>query len=279
LNQYKNVVFLFEIDLASLLFFQSLSQISDDETSIETRQEEETAQDPSGKIMTPWTFSIKFSYDTQFTFESLIFAIGEDGDLELLTQGPAPKRLAPVYGQASYLLTNSSTLAGACLGLNPYTGSYHRAATTTQRIPIGAPIFQPSAGTSSSSTSTTSLDQDSTDNYPKIGGSTYWNSPDEGRLIIMVSPVRAPSQNSFSRYPTIGRSEASDARTPNEEMIWNLNLNFNVVWLQTIMESIQCMASKGSPLVALAKQGAEAANYIIGERSTDNPRGEPSIGN
>jgi hypothetical protein len=228
--------------------------------------------------MTPWTFSIKFSYDTQFTFWSLIFAIGEDEDLELLTQGPAPKCLAPVYGQASYLPTNSSTLAGACLGLNPYTWSYHPA-TTTQRILIGAPIFQPSAGTSSSSTSTTSLDQDSTDNYPKIGGSTYWNSADEGHLIIMVAPVRAPSQNSSSRYPTIGRSEAFDARTPNEEMIRNLNLNFNVVWLQTIMESIQCMASKGSPLVALAKQGAEAANYIIGERSTDNPRGEPSIGN
>jgi hypothetical protein len=30
----------------------------------------------------------------------MMFAVGEDENLELLTQGPAPKRLAPVYGQA-----------------------------------------------------------------------------------------------------------------------------------------------------------------------------------
>jgi hypothetical protein len=60
-------------------------------------------------------------------------------------------------------------------------------------------------------------------------------------------------------------------------MIHNLNLDFNAMWLQTIMESIQCMAAEGSPLVTLAEQGAEAANFIIAERSTGNPRGEPSI--
>jgi hypothetical protein len=62
-------------------------------------------------------------------------------------------------------------------------------------------------------------------------------------------------------------------------MIWNLNLDFNVVWLQTIMESIQCMTPEGSPLVTLAQQRAEVANYVIVERSADNPQGEPSIGN
>jgi hypothetical protein len=45
------------------------------------------------------------------------------------------------------------------------------------------------------------------------------------------------------------------------------------------MKSIQCMAPKGSPLVALAQQGVEAANYIIAERSVDNTRREPSVGN
>jgi hypothetical protein len=40
----------------------------------------------SGKIMAPWTFSIKFSYSTQFTFRSLMFAAGEDKNLKLLTQ-------------------------------------------------------------------------------------------------------------------------------------------------------------------------------------------------
>jgi hypothetical protein len=136
--------------------------------------------------MAPWTFSVKFPYDTQFTFESLMFAAGEDGNLKLLTQGPAPKRLTPVY-EAPYLLARSSTSGGACSGLNPYVRPYHRAARTTQGIVIGAPIFQPLARTSRSSTLASSPDQDSTNDYPKIRGSTCWNSADEGCLIIMVA--------------------------------------------------------------------------------------------
>jgi hypothetical protein len=202
--------------------------------------------------MAPWNFDIKFLYDTWFTFGSLMFAVGEDGSLGLLTQGLTPKRLAPVYGQAPYLLANSSTLGGFCSDLNRYVEPYHCAAKTTQGIPIRAPIFQPSVGTSSSSTSAASPDQDSTNDYPEIGGSTCWNSTNEGRLIIMEALAGAHSQDSSSRYPTIGRSEAFDAQMPNDRMIRNLNLDFNVIWLQTIMESIQCMAPKGSPLVALA---------------------------
>jgi hypothetical protein len=97
-----------------------------------------------------------------------------------------------------------------------------------------------------------SLDQDSTDDYPEIGGSTYWNSAEEGHLIIMVAPAEAPSHNNSIRHPTIRRSEASDARTPNAGMIRNLNSDFNIVRLQTIMELIQRIAPEGSPLVALA---------------------------
>jgi hypothetical protein len=70
--------------------------------------------------MTPWTFSVKFPYGTQFTFGSLLFDVREDENLELLTQGPVPKKLAPVYGHAPYLPTSSSTSGGACSGLNPY---------------------------------------------------------------------------------------------------------------------------------------------------------------
>jgi hypothetical protein len=65
----------------------------------------------------------------------------------------------------------------------------------------------------------------------------------------------------------------------NDGMIRSLNLNFNATRLQTIMKSIQHMTLESSPLVALAQQGAEATNYVITEWSTDNPRGEPSIGN
>jgi hypothetical protein len=158
----------------------------------------------------------------------LIFATGEDGNLKPLTQGPAPKCLTPVYEQASYLPASSSTSCGVCLGLNSYVGPYHHAAKINQGIPIGAPILHPSVGESSSSSSVTSLDQDSTDDYHE---STCWNSANEGCLIIMVASAGAPSHNSSSRYPTIGRSEASDARTPSDGMIWNLNPDFNVVRL------------------------------------------------
>jgi hypothetical protein len=169
--------------------------------------------------MAPCTFNIKFPYDTQFTFGSLMFAAGEDENLELLTQGPTPKCLTSVYEQAPYLLMISSTSGSACSGLNPYVGPYNRTAKTTQGIPIGAPIFQPSAGTSSSSSSVASPGQESSYDYPKIGGSTCWNSANEGHPIIMVALTRAPSHNSSSRYPTIGRSEASDALTPIDKLV------------------------------------------------------------
>jgi hypothetical protein len=95
----------------------------------------------------------------------------------------------------------------------------------------------------------------------------------------MVAPTGAPSHNSSSRYPTIGRSEASDARTPSDRLVRNLNQDFNIVRLQTIRESIQHMAPQGSPLLALAQQGAEPANHIIAaERSAGNHWREPSVG-
>jgi hypothetical protein len=59
--------------------------------------------------MASWAFSVKFPYDAQFTFGSLMFVVGEDGNFELLTRGPAPKHLASVYGQAPYLLATTST--------------------------------------------------------------------------------------------------------------------------------------------------------------------------
>jgi hypothetical protein len=45
----------------------------------------------------------------------------------------------------------------------------------------------------------------------------------------------------------------SDAQTPNDVMIQNLNLDFNAIRLKTIMESIQWMALESSPLVAMAQ--------------------------
>jgi hypothetical protein len=36
----------------------------------------------------------------------MMFATGKDGNLELLTRGPAQERLAPIYGQPPYLLAS-----------------------------------------------------------------------------------------------------------------------------------------------------------------------------
>jgi hypothetical protein len=52
-NQSKTVVFILKIDLVSSCFSRSLSQISDDEMSMEARQVGKSAQDLSEKIMAP----------------------------------------------------------------------------------------------------------------------------------------------------------------------------------------------------------------------------------
>ena len=123
-----------------------------------------------------------------------------------------------------------------------------------------------------------SFDQGSSEDYPEIGVSTCGSSADISRLICMVAPNEDQPRHSSSGYPTIGRSEASDARTPSTGLIRNLNPDFNAVRVQAIMETIQRMAPDGSPLTLLAQQGAEAANLVIAEKSTGVSRREPSGG-
>jgi hypothetical protein len=94
----------------------------------------------------------------------------------------------------------------------------------------------------------------------------------------MVAPNGDRSRNRFSEYPTIGRSEVSDAQTPSTRLAQNLNPDFNVVQVQTIMETIQRMTPDGSPLALLAQQGAEAMNLIVAEKSASGPQREPSAG-
>jgi protein required for attachment to host cells len=57
-----------------------------------------------------------------------------------------------------------------------------------------------------------------------------------------------------------------------------LDPDFNAVRVQAIMEIIQRMTPDGSPLALLAQQGAEAANLVVAEKSTDVRRREPSGG-
>jgi hypothetical protein len=96
----------------------------------------------------------------------------------------------------------------------------------------------------------------------------------------MVGLVRGNSQNNSSKYPTIGGSEASNARTASSNVVQNLNPDFNAVRLQTNMESIHRMVPHDSPLIALAQHGVEAASNIVTTApSTENHQGEPSSGN
>jgi hypothetical protein len=95
-------------------------------------------------------------------------------------------------------------------------------------------------------------DQDSNDDYPEIGNNAYWNPAIEAHYISMVGLARGNSQNSSSKYSTIGGSEVSDAWTPSSNIVQNLYLDFNVVRLHTIMESIQQMVPHDSPFIALA---------------------------
>jgi hypothetical protein len=199
----------------------------------------------------------------------LTFATGEDGDLKILPLGPALEHLA---------LASASASGGSCSRSDPYAGSYIRTAKIVQGIPVVTTILWPLAGASSSSTSTSTPDPDSSDDYPEIGASAYGEPMEGGRFICMVALNGDRSNNISSKYPTIRRLEASDVRTPSGGLVQNLNPDFNTVWVQAIMETIQRMAPDGSPPAVLAQQGAETANLIVTEKSAVVPRREPSVG-
>jgi hypothetical protein len=195
----------------------------------EACQEGGSARDLSGKTMAP--FDVKFPRGTQFTFGSSTFIVGEDGDLKILPLEEAVERLALVHGFDPCSPANSSTSDSACLGSDLGAGLFLHTVEIVQGIPVMTSIFQPSAGASSSSSSAASPGHDLADDYPEIGDSTCYGWSKEGRLICMVAPNEDPSHNNSSRYPTIGRSEASDARTPSAGLVQNLNPDFNVVRL------------------------------------------------
>jgi hypothetical protein len=133
-------------------------------------------------------------------------------------------------------------------------------------------------GASSSSTPASTPDLDSSDDYPEIKANVCGEPAEGSHLICMVAPNGDRSNNTSTRYPTIGRSEVSDARTPSGGLVRNLNPNFNAVRVQAIMKTIQCMAPDGSPLAILAQQGVEAVNLVVTEKSAGFPWREPSVG-
>jgi hypothetical protein len=152
------------------------------------------------------TFDAKFPCGAQLTFGSLTFATGEDEDLKMLPPGPPPEHLA---------LTSSSALGRSCIGSGHCAGNYICTGKIVRGIPVVTSILRPLAGASSSSTSASTPDSDSLDDYPEIGASVCGEPMKDGRFIYMVALNGDRSSNTSSKYPTIGRSEASDAQTPS----------------------------------------------------------------
>jgi hypothetical protein len=204
----------------------------------------------------------------------------DNGSLKLLTRASASRHPTSVYGQPPYLLAYPSTSIEVCSGLNPYARTYYISSNTSQGRPIEKTIIQPSVGASSSSSSGEAPDRDSVEDYPEIGGGACWNPAIEVRHINMVGPARGDSHNSSSKYQTISGSKASNAWTPSNNIVQNLNSDFNTVRLQTIIESIQQMVPSDSLLIALSQQGVEVVgNIVAAAPATENHRGEPSGGN
>jgi hypothetical protein len=156
----------------------------------------------------------------------------------MLPPGSEPERLA---------LTSPSTSGGSCSGSNPCVESDIRTTKIVHGIPVVTSILRPLVGASSSLPSASTLDPDSSDDYPEIGASACGKPVEGGRLIYMVATNGDRLHNCSSRYPTTRRSEASDAQIPSGGLIRNLNLNFNDVWVQAIMDTIQRMAYHSEP--------------------------------
>jgi hypothetical protein len=182
-----------------------------------------------------------FPCDTQLTFGSLIFATGENRELKMLPSGLALGHLAP---------TSSSASGRSCAGPGHYVGSYIHTAKIIQGISVVTSTLWPLVGASGPSTSTP--DSDLADDYLEIRASACGEHAKDGHFIYMVALNGDRSSNTSSRYPTIGRSEMSNARTPSGGLAQNLNPDFNIVQVQAIMETIWHMAPDNSPRAILA---------------------------
>jgi hypothetical protein len=189
--------------------------------------------------MVPWTFDVKFSLDTQFTFGSLTFTAWEDRHLKMLPPWLASEHPTPAP---------SSTSGNTYSGLDLFVGLYIRTAKLIRGILMVTSTLRTFIGASSSSSSASSSSRDSSNEYPEIRANTCGKSVEDSHLILMVASNGDQSHNSSSGYPNIGRSEMSGAQTPSAGLDRNLITYFNAIQVQTIMEIIQGMTPDGSPL-------------------------------
>jgi hypothetical protein len=129
----------------------------------------------------------------------------------MLPPRPAPGHLVPMSSSAS---------DRSCAGPGHCAGSYICTAKIIQCIPIMTSTLRPLVRASGSSISTSAPDLDSVDDYREIGASACGEPAQDGRFIYMVAPNGDQTSNTSNRYPTIRRSEASDARTPSGGLAW-----------------------------------------------------------
>jgi hypothetical protein len=175
------------------------------------------------------TFDVKFPCGTQLTFGSLIFVTEGNRELNMLPPGPAPGHLAWM---------SSSTSGRSYARPDRCARSYIRTAKIIRGILVVTSTLRPLVRASVSSTSASTPDSDSADDYLEIEASAYGEPVQDGRFIYMVVPNGDRTSNTSSRYPTIRRLEVSDARTPSGGLARNLNPDFNTVQVQAIMETI-----------------------------------------
>jgi hypothetical protein len=138
----------------------------------------------------------------------------------ILSPGPVPEHPIPAP---------SSTSGSTCSGLDLFVGLYIHTAKLIWGIPIMMSTLRTFIGAPSSSSSASSPSRDSSDDYPEIGANACGNNAKDSRLILMVAPNGDRSLKSSSGYPTIGRSETSDAQTSSAGLDRNLNPDLNVV--------------------------------------------------
>jgi hypothetical protein len=153
---------------------------------------------------------VKFPLGTQFTFGSLTFTAGEDRDIKMLSPGPALEHPTPAP---------SSTLGSSCSGSDRFAGLYIWTAMLVRGIPIMTSTLRPFIRASSSFSSASSPDRDSSNDYPKIRASACENSAEDDHLILMVAPDGDWARNSSNGYPTIRRSETTDAQTSSTGLV------------------------------------------------------------
>jgi hypothetical protein len=101
--------------------------------------------------MAPWTFDVKFPLGTKFTFGSLTFAVGEDGDLRMLPPDETTEHTAP-----------SSASSGTQADSDFFDGLYIRTTKLVRGIPVVTTILRSSVRPNLSS------DQGSSEDYPEI---------------------------------------------------------------------------------------------------------------